>query len=142
MPVRRSVATLVATASVSVLLLTGCGAAGPSGQTKAQACASLTASARDAADTLSSSYGELQSDPQSAHDAIAAFNKKFKATAAKVTNPDVKKAADKATAGVDKMAEAMQAYIDDPSSDPQPISSAASEVQKDFSAIGTTCAKP
>ena len=139
MPSRRPIAALVATAAVSLLLLTGCGAGG---QSKAQACSDLTKSASDAASTLSSAYGKLQSDPQGAHDAVTEFNKKFSAAAGKVTNPDVKKAADKAATGVDTMAKAMQAYIDDPSSDPKPLTDAASDVQKDFGDIGKVCSKP
>jgi hypothetical protein len=137
MPFRRSAAVLAATAA-AVLLLTGC--AGIGGQSKLQACADLSKAAQKASQGLSSAFTQIQSDPAAAHDAVQKFDDQFKAAVAKVSNPEVKKPAEKAAGALDKMATAMNGYK--AGGDPSALEKAATAVEDDFSAIGKVCAKP
>ncbi|GAA2072221.1 hypothetical protein GCM10009840_01080 [Pseudolysinimonas kribbensis] len=137
MSARRPIAVLTATAA-AVLLLSGC--AGIGGQSKLQACADLGKSISSATDGLSSAFEKVQTDPAAAHDAIVKFNDKFRASVDKVSNPDVKKPAQKAADDLDKMATAMQGYK--AGSDPAALEKSATTVQDDLNAIGKLCAKP
>jgi hypothetical protein len=137
MPARRPSAILTATAAAA-LLLSGC--AGVGGQSKLQACTDLASSISSATKGLSSAFEKVQTDPAAAHDAIAKFNDKFRASVDKVSNADVKKPAQKAADDLDKLATAVQGYK--PGSDPAALQKAATTVQDDLNAIGKVCARP
>jgi hypothetical protein len=137
MPIRRTAAVLAATAA-TVVLLTGC--AGIGGQSKLQACADLSKAAQKASQGLSSAFSQAQSDPTAAHAAVVKFDDQFKAAVAKVSNPAVKKPAQKAADALDTMASAMNDYK--AGNDPAALEKAATNVEDAFSTIGKVCSKP
>jgi len=140
MPSRRSIAVLVATAAVSVLLLSGCSAikAATDVQTKTQACVSLAKTTQSAASGVSQAFSTFSTDPSAAEAALQKFHDEFAATAAKVKNPAIKKIADKTTTDLQTLSDAVTAAASDPSK-ADAVQTAATTMQDDFTSIGKAC---
>jgi PBP1b-binding outer membrane lipoprotein LpoB len=130
---RRTIASTLAIVAVSGLLLTGCSAGA---QSKAAACKVLQTDAAGAQATLSGAFSKITDDPSAAEKALKAFDTKFAASVAKVSNPTVKAASAAASKSLSALDADLAKYAADPTD-----TAAVSALQKDASKVQTTFSK-
>jgi hypothetical protein len=139
---RTALATVITGAALA-LALTGCSASGSATaaptQTKTAACKSLESSVSKSTTALSSSFGEIGTNPEKAITGLQSVADAFDSGLKKVNNVQVKKAGAAADASIKNMIVQVKAVIGKPSADPSKLKDAVTQVQTEFTAIGKVC---
>jgi hypothetical protein len=128
--------------AVAVTLLSGCSAvaAVKNVQTKVQACTSIDKELEGVGTGISGETSKLESDPKGAAADISAMAKKFSAATTKLSNPQVKKAAEKAAGTLTVFAKDLTNLAATPSTANQTkLQADTTTLQAAFTAIDTTC---
>jgi outer membrane murein-binding lipoprotein Lpp len=133
---RTKIAATIGAAVLATLMLSGCAG----GQSKADACKSMESQVSKASSDIQAHASELASNPKEAASSIQKLATTFDDATKKVTQPDVKKAADKAAASLDDFAKQFNAYAADPAkADTSKISSSSTSLQSAFTALQKAC---
>lgn len=134
---RTSIAAALVGAAMTTVLLTGCSG----GQSKAQACSDMAKQVSSVSSDIQSNASSLASNPQKAADAISKLDSSFKAAADKVSQADVKTAAEKASSSLHDLSGKFSAYAKNPKDTRavSGLSSSASGVQSSFGALQKVC---
>lgn len=148
----RSTFTLLAAGALTVIALSGCSAASTatsptpsatpsvSAQTTAESCQILQDAVSDSASELQSAYGQITTDPAAAAEKIQALADALDDGSTKVSDKDVKAAAEHARDSVTSMVDILKTGIADPTKmDTAALQTAVTAVQTDFGAIGELC---
>lgn len=134
---RQSLA-LAATSAILVLAVSGCTAA--STQSKATACKSLLSSVDTVTSALNSSLSSLTSDPTSSLKKLQQASVTFHKGMDDITNPEVKKAGDKADAAVSTLSAAIKKALANPAdADSAKLSAASQSVSSAFVDVRDLC---
>lgn len=114
--------------------------AGSGEQTTAEACTQLQESIEGVQEDLTSSLGELQTDPAAAAAAITELSDSFAAGVDELQNEEVRAAAEPAGEALASLATALQTYSADPAgADPSTVTSSASGLQASFTELAQVC---
>ncbi len=142
----KSIASLAAATAVSVLLLSGCSAVGnavktvTNEQTKVQACKTISSSLTTFGTDLSSISSTLASDPKGASAKISTEAAKFQKSADSLTNPAVKKAAEKTATSINSFSKSLSALATSPSTaNDTKLQSSLTALESSMTSIETSC---
>ncbi len=108
-------------------------------QTKAAACKSLETSVSSSTAELASSFGEIATNPDRAIAGLQSVADAFDAGLKKVSNAEVKRAGRGADDSIKEMIVQVKAVVGTPSADTAKLKVAVTDVQAEFTAIGTLC---
>ncbi|MGK9146284.1 hypothetical protein KXS11_01465 [Plantibacter flavus] len=130
-------AALIGAIAVVGLLLTGCSGGA---QSKADACKVIESEVTDSAAALQSGLSSLSSDPEGAVTQLDDFAGTFSAAADKVTNEEVKTAADASVDALNAFIKQAKTAVGDPASaDQTALTDSLTKLQTEFTTLGTTC---
>jgi hypothetical protein len=143
----RSTASVFAGAAVTILLLAGCSGANvpeipgvTAGQTTLEACTILKDGLTPLGTALSDAAGSLADDPETAAADMATAAAAYETEVAKITNEDVKPAADESADAVTAFSEAVSTVAADPEgADFAVVSDSATVVSEKVTALGEVC---
>jgi len=136
----------LAAVAVALLTLTGCSLGGAqssdgaSSQSRSDACQSLNKALQATTLDLTSASRKMSSDPAAAAQSFTDLTANFTKSITTITNPTVKKAADKAATSLSAMAVQVKKALSDPANaDAAAVVAAQKSVQDDFNGIGKAC---
>jgi len=132
---RRTTVTAIAAAAISLVLLSGCAAT----QSKHDACNVVVKQLNSSTSELQSAYGDIQNDPTKAQASLKKFGSELQSTTDKLTNPEVKKASQKAADAVDDLQAKVGQLAKDPSGDTTAVQDSANKLQDTFRSLQKTC---
>lgn len=133
---RTKTTSLIGALAITGLLLTGCAG----GQSKADACKVLESGLTDLQSELTSSLSDAATDPEGASEALQTVSDKFSENASKVSNDEVKGAADDADKALSTLVSEFKTYASDPTNaDTTALTDASTSVQETFTELSTVC---
>jgi gas vesicle protein len=133
---RTKTTSLIGAIAVTGLLLTGCAG----GQSKADACKILETGLTDVQEDLTSSLSNAATDPEGASKALETVSGQFSDNVAKISNKEVKDAADDADEALGTLVSEFKTYSADPTNaDVSALTDASSEVQETFTDLSKVC---
>ncbi|WP_065961909.1 hypothetical protein [Curtobacterium sp. UCD-KPL2560] len=127
----------IATAALSVVLLAGCSAGGPS---KAEQCREFSKTVQDAASGVQSSAADLQSDPGAALDRLKELDDKIDQGVDELEDADLKEKGDAFSEAYGDMVDAIEDVSEDPgSADVSALTASSQKVQSTGSDFQKAC---
>lgn len=125
--------------SASASASASAGASGGGSQSVVEGCTLLANSLKSSTESLKASFTAIATDPSKAIAGLNDFASAFDVGLKKVTNQEVKVAADKADASLKAMNGIVTEDIKTPTTDTTKLQVAVTAFQTDFAAIGTVC---
>jgi hypothetical protein len=134
---KKNAAAFLGAIAVSGLLLTGCAGGA---QSKEDACKLIQSEVTESASQLQSGLSSLSSDPEAAVSQLDDFAGTFKAAADKVSNDEVKTAANDSVKALNDFIDVAKTAVDDPQNvDQTGLTDSLTTLQEKFTTLGDTC---